>query len=77
MRPFLWTNKRSSFDISSHIFTEEYSFVSGVESAGAVLGHFYFHNSENQLLFTTPYARVKGEWALSLPKPKVWGIAYN
>jgi hypothetical protein len=48
-----------------------------VEAAGSALGLFYFHTAQNHLLFITPYAQLRAEWALSLPKPKLWGLAYN
>jgi hypothetical protein len=77
MRSFLWSGAICFFDISTHKFTEEYSFISGVERAGTALGHFYFHTAENQMFLFSPFAQVKAEWALSLPRPKLWEIAYN
>lgn len=45
--------------------------------AGCVMGHFYFYSDDNTLLVVSAYGEFKGEWILSLNKPKTWNLAYN
>jgi hypothetical protein len=65
------------FNCLVHKFSEEYSFTSNIESSGVALDMFYFYTSDNLLYFFTPYAQLRAEWTLSLPRPKNWNICYN
>ena len=77
MKSFLWNGKRTIFDCNSRKFSEQYSLISNVQHAGSSLSLFYYYTSENMLYFSTPYGQIKGEWALSLPRPKLWSVSYN
>jgi hypothetical protein len=64
-------------DCSERLFNEDPTFVPRANRAGNVMGHFYFHTDDHTLFLVNAYGEIKGEWILSLNKPKMWNMAYN
>lgn len=72
-----WVEIQDHVSLDHYFFTEKSIVVPKSIQAGTAAGHFYVLTDHKTMHLYDVFARNKGEWNLSLPRPKKWAIAHN